>query len=110
MNNLKLWWLKKLSDIQRSARRRSLNLAIKEARRITDTTDKKVLIYLIKGEYVVLTKQELKRRWKDREFVGYTIQELEKHSTMKTEKKLTAEQIKALQAQTDKKKHTPVKK
>lgn len=72
-------------NVQRRARKKSMKRAIDEAKKITLETDKKVLIYFIEGEYRCMTKQELKRRWKDRQFIGWTIQELEKQCEIKIE-------------------------
>lgn len=74
-----------LGRMQRKARKRSLVQAIAKAKQITLDTDKKVLIYFVQGEYMVMTKQEMKARWKDKQFIGYTVQELEKHASLKIE-------------------------
>lgn len=72
-----------LFNIQRKARQKSLREAIAKAKKITLETDKKVLIYFIQGEYMVMTKQEMKTRWKSKQFIGYTIQEVEKFAELK---------------------------
>lgn len=82
IRNIILRWL---FNIQRRARKRSMIRAIDEAKRITLETDKKVLIYFVNGEYQCITKQELKNKWKDREFIGWTIQELERQCEIKIE-------------------------
>ena len=59
---IKRWLFRKLFNMKRRARLRSMKSAVDEAKRITQETGKKVLIYLIDGEYKCITKQELKRR------------------------------------------------
>lgn len=72
-----------LFSLQRKARQKSLKEAIAKAKKITLETDKKVLIYFIQGEYRVMTKQEMKARWKNKQFIGYTAQEVEKFAELK---------------------------
>lgn len=74
-----------LINVQRKARKRSLEQAIAKAKKITLETDKKVLIYFVGGEYHCMTKQEVKKRWKNKQFIGYTIQEIEKFAELKIE-------------------------
>lgn len=74
-----------LFGVQRRARRKSLKQAIAKAKKITLETNKKVLIYFARGEYMAMTKQEMKARWKDKQFIGYTVQEVEKFAELKIE-------------------------
>lgn len=104
-------------NIQRKARKKSLLEAVDRAKKITTETGKKVLIYFVRGEYVVMTKQEMKQKWKDKYFVGYTIQQVESFAELKItsmnkpkDKKLTPEEIKKLQEETEKKKGKTVRK
>lgn len=83
---LHLRWMAFLLRVQRRARKRSLKKALDEAKVITLETGKKVLIYLVNGEYIVMTKQQMKQKWKDKHFIGYTVQEIENMATTKTEK------------------------
>jgi hypothetical protein len=78
-------WYRWIYNMQRKARKRSLEEAIAKAKKITLETDKKVLIYFVQGEYQVMTKQEIKARWKDKQFIGYTVQQLEKFAELKIE-------------------------
>lgn len=79
-------WIAFLLRVQRNARKKSLKRALDKAKVITLETDKKVLIYLVNGEYIVMTKQEMKQKWKDKYFIGYTVQEIENMAITKTEK------------------------
>ena len=110
--------------IKQRARDRSLRDALKEAHKINKETDRKVLIYLVKGEFQALTKQEMKALWHRGFFKPWTIQQIESMayldvSTRKiiemannkpADKKLSDEQIKKLQEETEKKKNQTIKK
>lgn len=91
--NVKKILFKWLFNIQRRARLRSMKRAVEEAKRITADTDKKVLIYFVNGEYQCITKQELKRKWKDRFFIGWTIQELENQCELKIQSYATRKNV-----------------
>lgn len=111
---------KTLIRIQRRARDKSLLAAIHKAYDINQETNKKVLVYLIKGQFECLTKQQVKALWKQGEFHPYSLREVEDMAyldvttknilKMAQDKKLTAADIKALQEETKKKKGQTIKK
>lgn len=90
---IKKRWIRMLMGIQRDARKKSCARAVAEAKKINAETDKKVLIYFVKGEYHALTKQEMKAKWKDKQFIGYTVQELENAAEIKVESYATRKTV-----------------
>lgn len=83
---IKKLFIRFLINVQRKARRKSLKRAIARAKEITLETNKKVLIYFIGGEYVAITKQSLRSKWKQKELPPHmTLQEAEQAAEVKIE-------------------------
>lgn len=73
----------------RNARKKSLRQAMAKATAITETTGRKVLIYFVKGQYEVITKQSIRHKWHNarkwdgsKRYKGYTVAEMEAMSEL----------------------------